>query len=137
MLDALEPHHVIPAHQDLETFAKNVIKRFYGELEAIAEQHVIEGDIAEILASDPDFRRQTTKPLPDGIQHCILEKRLRSGRNPYQNQQLSLALKDLFRYSFLTIKSTVDSFHSQMATMTRFKLLNPSEKLLKQLSSNL
>lgn len=57
---------VIPA-KDLETFARNVVEHFYDELEATAEQHVIECDIAEILASDPDFRQQTTKPLPDGI----------------------------------------------------------------------
>ena len=57
---------VIPA-KDLETFARSVVERFYDELEATAEQHVIEADIADILASDPDFRRETTKPLPDGI----------------------------------------------------------------------
>jgi hypothetical protein len=57
---------VIPA-KDLETLARNVVERFYDELEATAEQHVIEGDIADMLTSDPDFRRETTKPLPDRI----------------------------------------------------------------------
>ncbi|WP_336330731.1 hypothetical protein [Haloarcula sp. CGMCC 1.2071] len=57
---------VIPA-KDLETFARNVIERFYDELITTAEHHVIEGDVAENLASDPNFHQQTTKPLPDGI----------------------------------------------------------------------
>lgn len=57
---------VIPA-KDLETFARNVIECFYDELITTAEQHVIEGDVAENLTSDPNFHQQTTKPLPDGI----------------------------------------------------------------------
>ncbi|WP_135364275.1 hypothetical protein [Halosimplex halophilum] len=57
---------LVPA-RDLETFARDVITAFYAELEETAETHLIEGDIRSVLDQDPDFRRQTVKPLPDGI----------------------------------------------------------------------
>ncbi|MFC7195063.1 hypothetical protein ACFQL4_10995 [Halosimplex aquaticum] len=57
---------LVPA-RDLEAFARNVITEFYDELEAIAEDHLIDGDVQTLLEEDTDFRYQTTKPLPDGI----------------------------------------------------------------------
>lgn len=72
-LNATPPEHegeiidhidrLVPA-SDLETFARNIVYTFYDELKTTAEDHLIEGEIAEYLNADPDFRHQTTKPLP-------------------------------------------------------------------------
>lgn len=57
---------LVPA-SDLETFAKNIIRSFYTEIEDTAERHLVEGNIRGFLEANPDFRQQTTKSLPRGI----------------------------------------------------------------------
>lgn len=57
---------LVPA-RDLKQFAQNVIYSFYNEIEEIARDHLIDGDVSSLLDDDPAFRYQTTKPLPEGI----------------------------------------------------------------------
>ncbi|WP_225335952.1 hypothetical protein [Halomicrobium urmianum] len=57
---------VVPA-KDLETFARNIINRFYDDIEAEAERHELEGDVQSVLEDDPGFHHQTTKAIPDDV----------------------------------------------------------------------
>lgn len=57
---------LVPA-SDIESFARNVVSAFYDRLEETAREHLIEGDVHQLLDEDEAFRYQTTKPLPDGI----------------------------------------------------------------------
>lgn len=57
---------LVPA-RDLKTFAENVTHAFYDELKQTAKDHLLEGDVRGLLEDDPEFRYQTTKPLPADI----------------------------------------------------------------------
>ncbi|ACV46581.1 MULTISPECIES: hypothetical protein [Halomicrobium] len=53
--------------KNLEKLIRKVADIFYDEVEQTARDTIISGDVLSVLDDDPDFRYQTTKPLPDGV----------------------------------------------------------------------
>ena len=52
---------------DLEKFISRTVWLVNTQIEEKADRHTIETDIQHLLDTDPDFRFETTKPLPKGI----------------------------------------------------------------------
>jgi len=51
----------------IEEFVSRTAWMVNQQIEADADKHTIDADVRERLEADPDFRRETTKPLPKGI----------------------------------------------------------------------
>lgn len=51
----------------LEKFVSRTVRTVNTSIEEEADRHTISADIRDRLTNDPDFRLETTKPLPEGI----------------------------------------------------------------------
>lgn len=53
--------------KNLEKFVSRTVRAVNAKIEEDADRHTIDADIRDRLNRDPDFRHETTKPLPKGI----------------------------------------------------------------------
>lgn len=52
---------------DVETFISRTVQTLHSRVEENARRHELPWEAARTLIADPDCRRETTKPVPDGI----------------------------------------------------------------------
>jgi len=65
--DILDDVAKIVPDDDIESFIEKTVWEVNRKIEEDADRHTITTDIREELKADPDFRQETTKPLPKGI----------------------------------------------------------------------
>lgn len=53
--------------RSIEKFVSRSTWTVNEQIEADADRHTIDADVSDVLERDPDFRHETTKPLPKGI----------------------------------------------------------------------
>lgn len=53
--------------RDIEKFIEQTVLAVNSRIRENSDRHLVAGDIRDQLEADPDFRLETTKPLPEGI----------------------------------------------------------------------
>lgn len=65
--EILEDTDKIVPEKNLEKFVSRTVRTVNSQIEDEADRHTITADVHEQLDRDPNFRHETTKPLPKGI----------------------------------------------------------------------
>lgn len=80
--EIFEDVNKIVPDKNLERFISRTVRSVHDQIEHEAERHTITADIRDRLEHDPDFRQETTKPLPNGIHPKYTDKQAELWQKP-------------------------------------------------------